>query len=373
MPALGKEVRQAGESRVGAGQILIGTYTERHAHVNGHALGLLASRLFGQQLSEPTLLAETLSPSFLTVTDDRAFVYVANETMSFDGRPSGAVTAYRRNVQTGACSPLGSRLSGGTMPAHLALDPSERFIVVANSRSGSIACLPRLADGSLGKVAVFLKLDGAGVHPVRQTGAHPHMIAFDPVTGQLLVPDLGVDVVRVFDFSVNGQLSPVPAATLRVAPGAGPRQLAFHPDGDALFVLNELNNTLLAARRSDGRFRWTASVSTLTPHSSGHAYSGSVRVLPSGEHVLASVRGPGGDHVAMFRYDVTVGSLTLVHVEPSGGRVPRDMTLIDEGRLLLVANQDSDRIVLMRIDEDDASIATIASIDAPSPVCVVAA
>ena len=88
------------------------------------------------------------------------------------------------------------------------------------------------------------------------------MIASDPVTGDILVSDLGSDTVFVYALDRDGRLAAKTSANLEAVPGAGPRHLAFHPDGRHLFVVNELDSTVCALRREDDHFTLTDRVPT---------------------------------------------------------------------------------------------------------------
>src|SRR5258708_5026108 len=83
---------------------------------------------------------------------------------------------------------------------------------------------------------------------IRQARPHAHMITTDPPTGAILVTDLGADAVLVYSLDETGRLTPKTTSRLDAAPGAGPRHLAFHPDGQHLFVVNELATTVRTLR-----------------------------------------------------------------------------------------------------------------------------
>lgn len=95
-----------------------------------------------------------------------------------------------------------------------------------------------------------------------------------------------------------------------------------------------------------------------------------VRVSPSGKYVFASNRGPGGDSIAMFAFDEGTETLSLVHVEPSRGEVPRDFTLSPDGRYLIVANQDTGMIVTFEVDEDEPELNFVSETEVPTPACL---
>ncbi|GAB2982368.1 lactonase family protein [Amycolatopsis acidiphila] len=348
--------------------LVIGTYTEKLPHVDGHATGILAGGYDGTGVTGLTVPALVRNPSWLTTTEDGRYLYAAAETVEFEGRPGGGVVAYARDPGTGALKLLNTASSGGVEPAHVGLDPSERFVLVANYRSGSVSVFAREADGRLGAMVEHVQHEGSSVHPVRQTGPHAHQILFDPVTGDLLVPDLGLDAVLVYRFGADGSLEERPEARLNCAPGAGPRHLAFHQDGRHLFLLNELDSTLAVLRRDGDRFAQTQVASTLPPDFQGHNQTSAVRVSASGKSVLASNR--GHDSIAVFAFDAGPATVTLRLVEPSLGREPRDFVQTPDGAHVLVGNQDSDNLVLFALDEAAPSLKHVWTGEAPTPVCL---
>ena len=60
-------------------------------------------------------------------------------------------------------------------------------------------------DGRLGEMTDHVEHAGSGPDPVRQANSHVHMIASDPVTGDILVSDLGSDTVFVYGLDDDGR------------------------------------------------------------------------------------------------------------------------------------------------------------------------
>ena len=80
-----------------------------------------------------------------------------------------------------------------------ALDPSGKFLIVANYASGTVAVLPVAEDGSLKDEIQLMECKGPnGPHRIRQTSSHPHDIVFDPSGKFVVVPDLGLDRTFVY-------------------------------------------------------------------------------------------------------------------------------------------------------------------------------
>jgi 6-phosphogluconolactonase len=348
--------------------LVIGTYTEQLPHVDGHAAGILAAGYDGTGITGLTVSAVVRNPSWVTTTADGRHLYAVVETVEFEGRPGGGVAAYARDPETGDCTLLNTASSAGVEPAHLELDPSERFLLVANYHTGSVSVFAREADGRLGTMIAHVQHEGSSVHPIRQTGPHAHQILFDPVSGDLLVPDLGLDAVLVYRLGADGSLKERSEARLTCVPGAGPRHLAFHRDGRHLFLLNELNSTLVVLRRDGDRYVQTHVASTLPAGLDGHNQTSALRVSASGKSVLASNR--GYDSIAVFAFDAEAATVTLRLVEPSLGREPRDFIQTPDGGHVLVGNQDSDNVVLFAFDETAPSLTHVWTAEVPTPVCL---
>ena len=92
--------------------------------------------------------------------------------------------------------------------------------------------------------SISFTLSGPGAVPSRQEAPHPHQALMDPTNRFLLVPDLGADLVRVFD-TTGGSLKVLDP--LKLAPGSGPRHGVFvHGETDTyLYIVTELTNSLL--------------------------------------------------------------------------------------------------------------------------------
>ena len=145
-----------------------------------------------------------------------------------------------------------------------------------------------------------------------------------------------------------------------------------HPDGRHLFVLNELDSTLLVLRRDASGFAQVHAASTLPAGFDGHSQAAEVRVSPSGRFVYTSNRGDL-DSIAVFGFDADAGTIALLLVQPSVAVVPRDFLLTDDGSLLIVAGQESDSIVTFAVEEDGPTLTVVSRAEAQTPVCVVLA
>lgn len=344
-----------------AHDLVIGTYTERLPHVDGHAEGVLAARFDGTEVADVVVAARVANPSWVAVTPDGSRVYAVSET-----GPDGGVVAYARTPD-GILIGLGSVSSGGADPAHLVIHPSGRRLVAGTYGGGSVSVFALDGDGSLGARTGFVQHEGRGPDDDRQEGPHVHQLSVDPVTGDVVVVDLGLGEIRWYALADDGSLELRPDATV-VSGAAGPRHLAFHPDGRHAVVLNELDSTLDLLRRDGDRFVRVSTVSTRAADATGANSPAAVRITDDGATVLATNR--GDDTIAVFAFDPDVSRLALVATEPARGRAPRDLVVAPEGDRVLAACQDSDEVTVFAFDPRSRALRFVGSSPVPTPVCL---
>jgi 6-phosphogluconolactonase len=350
--------------------VYFGTYT------GAKSKGIYVSRMDATgKLTEPELAATTVNPTFLATDPGQHFLYAANEINDFQGQKAGGVTAFALDATTGKLTELNEQSSGGEGPCHVSVDATGKTVLVANYTGGSVAALPVQADGSLGPAAAFIQHQGSSIVPKRQTGPHGHYILADPSNRFALACDLGLDKVLIYKLDAKKALltpNDPPFASLK--PGAGPRHLAFAPDGKFVYVIDELDCTLTVFRYKPKRGTLTEiqSVSTLP---AGQAMKSNyscaeVVVHPSGKFLYGSNR--GHNTIALFRIDQKTGEVTLVEHTPTGGKTPRNFNLDPSGRFLLAANQDSGNVVVFSIDPDTGHLTpTGQQLEMGSPVAIV--
>ena len=348
--------------------VFIGTYT------GARSQGIYVSRLDGAtgKLSAPELAAATPNPSFLALHPNRRWLYAVSEIGDFEGRKTGAVAAFLVAPDTGRLTPLNQRPSGGAGPCHVSVDATGKCALVANYGSGSVAALPINPDGRLGEPGSVIQHRGSSVNPQRQQGPHAHQIVTDAANRFAFVCDLGLDQILSYRLdAARASLTPNDPPFASVKAGAGPRHLAFRPNGRFAYVINELNSTITAfacdAKR--GTLKELQTLATLPDDFKGASSTAEIEVHPSGRFVYGSNR--GHDTIVVFAVDPASGKLTFVERQPTQGKTPRCFAIDPTGRFLLAANQDSDSIVVFAVDARSGRLKpTGQPVEVPSPVCV---
>ena len=348
-------------------QVFFGTYT------NGSSRGIYSCRYndHAGTFGAVHLAAESANPSFLAIHGNGRFLFAVNETNEYEGKASGAVSSFRIK-EGGALERINQVPTGGSAPCHLTLDRNGRFLLIANYNGGNVSAIAIGSDGRLGEMTEKIQHLGKSVNRHRQSAPHAHSINLDPQGRFAAAADLGVDKVFVYPFdSRSGRVSLRGAQSLSLAPGAGPRHLAFHPTQPLAFVNNELHSTLssLAFDPSTGKLNLIETRSTLPNDYSGGNSTAETQVHPNGRYVYVSNR--GHDSIAVFQVEPNRGSITLLENEPTGGRTPRNFSLDPSGKFLLAANQSSDAVTLFRVNPSSGLLsATGTSLEVPTPVCI---
>jgi 6-phosphogluconolactonase len=343
----------------------IGSRTTRERNARGE--GITVCRVDPQSgtLERTQLVTGLVNPSYLTVNRGGKFLYAVHGDES-------SVSAFKIDRSTGHLELIGHQSTQGGNPVHLTLDPTERFLLVANYAGSSLAVLPVAGDGTLLPVSQLVTLSGpVGPHRIEQTQSRPHFTRFDPAGKFVLVPDKGLD--RVFSFRFDaGILSAAAEPFVATREAAGPRHLAFHPHSPLVFVSNELDSTVTVYRftAKTGALQPIQRVSSLPDTFVGDSRAAGIAVDATGRILYASNR--GHDSIAVFGIHPESGMLNFIEAVPTQGKKPRFFTLSPSGRLLYALNEDSHTVANFAVNERGGRLTpTGASFECGSPVCMV--
>jgi len=345
--------------------VFVGTYT------NAKSKGIyrLELDLATGKLTDLQLAAESPSPSFLAIHPTGKYLYAVGE----GGAKSGSVSAFALDRKTGQLKFLNRQSSVGAGPCHIVVDKVGKNALVANYSGGSAAVLPIQADGNLAESASFQQHKGSSVNKGRQEAPHAHSINLDKDNRFAFVADLGLDKVLVYRFDADGhKITPNEPTAATVAPGAGPRHFAFHPNGKYAYVINEMDMTVTAFDydATSGVLKNRQTITTLpvgVKDTKGMS-TAEVVVHPSGKFLYGSNR--GHNTIAVFSIDPS-GDLKAVGHQGYKIKTPRNFAIEPTGRYLLVANQDGNSICVFAINQASGELTPVGEpVEAPMPVCI---
>lgn len=326
------------------------------SHGNGQGIYLFEMNTTTGALAQRAVFLNPSNPSWLAFDPSRTHVYSANETAD------GSASAYAVDRANGHLVLMNTVSSEGAGPAHLSVHPSGKFVLVANYAGGTVAVLPILADGKLGK-ATDVKHDQGPVGPVHAASAppgsfaisghdrvHAHMIQSDPSGRYVLSADLALDRILVWKFdAARGTLAPNNPAFVALPPGDGPRHFVFHPNGRWLYSLQEEASTLVTFDydAAGGRLKVRQSISSLPKGFAGTNFTSEIMISPDARFVYAANR--LHDSIAWFTIGAA-GALTFAGEEWTRGDYPRSFNIDPTGNFLYSCNQRADAIATFRVN-----------------------
>jgi 6-phosphogluconolactonase len=325
----------------------VGGYTTQDRDGRGNGINVYRVDEVSGGWSHIQNLGGLENPALFTLTRAGTRLYTVH-----GGR--NLMSAFAVDKQTGKLTLLNQVDCQGNNPVDSALDPTERFLVIANYGSGAVAVMPIGENGHLQPVSQLIELTGTpGPDPKQQASSHPHAVIFDPTGQFVVVPDKGFDRTFFFRFQ-DGRLTPTQQGFIGSAPGAAPRHTVFHPTLPVLYVNNELDSTVTV-------FDWTAErtterqvISTVPGGHAGHNTTAEMVASRCGQFLYVSNRGQ--DNIARFVVEPDTGLLTYADSVATGGKRPRFFTLGLDGRHLYAANQDSDEITVFHVDQIGGSL-----------------
>lgn len=300
-----------------------------------------------------------MRPSYHLYDEKKSLLYVVNEKNKNLHGESGIIRVYHIDLPGKEYKLRGEFNSLGDDPCFLTFDPLQRFLICANYSGSGISVFKISNNGMLLEAIQQFKWEGSGPNPERQEKSHPHSICFSPEGRYCFVPDLGCDQIRAFEMN-NGDAPLKERRDLNIGTraGAGPRMMAFTPDGDQAWLVNELDNTANLYAYSNGQLRFQNSI-CLSENSD-------VENNPSHIYCMGNMA-----------YVSNRGENSLVKIEnqkttiyPGTGLWPRYFHIVEEEQALLVGWQHSNKIGLYKIEDTGTLKFDSHLIDVPQPSCI---
>ncbi|KAJ8120257.1 hypothetical protein ONZ43_g2987 [Nemania bipapillata] len=218
------------------------------------------------------------------------------------------------------------------------------------------------------------KLDQPGPNPDRQDVPHPHQAILDPTSGFILVPDLGADLVRVYQADASN-LKLTPIEPLKVTPGAGPRHGAFKTalNKTYFYLATELGNTIIGYEVVYNKNKTLSfnELFTIPTHDDNRvladtAAAGEIMVTPDGKFLIVSSRWEYSlqipnfdksnstkivsDPLINYAIDNKTGSLKKIQEFAAGGAGPRHFSINGDGNRVAVGLQGDGRVAIIERD-----------------------
>jgi 6-phosphogluconolactonase len=290
------------------------------------------------------------NPSFLAVSPNKKYVYAVNENADSTGR-GGSVTSFSFNKKNGVLTQLSRQSSEGNHPCYVSVDKTGRWVIAGNYSSGNFSVLPVLKNGMLGKASTVIQHAGSGPDTGRQKSPHVHAVYLKNGGSELYVPDLGIDKVMTYQLNTKtGTVVPSKLKYVQTDPGSGPRHIDFHPNGQYAYLMQELTATVSVYKSfANGDLQFIQRISSLPLTYKGPMSAADIHVSPDGKFLYCSNRDVSHT-IAIYSINQLTGMITLVGHQSVMGEKPRNFNFDPSGTFLLVANQNTNEIVIFKRD-----------------------
>ena len=184
------------------------------------------------KLTQANLAAEIRSPGFLAMNKDKNALYAVAS------QKEPVVASYKIEKKW-LVDPLATQPIGDGGGCHIAVHPSNKFLLTAQYGGGSVAVFPIGSDGSVQARSQLIEHEGGSkVVARRQDSPHPHWVGFSPDGAYAFVPDLGLDQIVIYKVNAD-QTGIEPHSKATSVAGGGPRHMRFSVDGRFIYLLNE--------------------------------------------------------------------------------------------------------------------------------------
>lgn len=321
--------------------LYIGTASESGIHVYEFERTKLSFK--------PVQTEPAVKPTFLAVHPDKKFLYSVNRVTVVPGKDWGSVASWRIDPGSGKLSLLNEQSTHGKDPNHISLDKTGEWAFVTNFRGDTIAVFPILKDGTPGEASdvknhTETAPDGTGITP------HPHSTMPSPDNRYFYTQNLGTDKIIAYTLDrATGKLNRVNQDVV-TPKGSGPRHAIFSADGRYYYVAEELSSTVSSYRYDSrtGELSFLQRLSTLPPGYSGKTKVADIQLHPNGKFIYVSNR--GHDSVAIYKVDPVSGHLGFIKTQPALGKHPRNILIDRQGQFLMLANEQSDKVVVFTLD-----------------------
>lgn len=281
--------------------------------------------------------------SFLAFDIDNMRLFAVDEK-------NGGILSFSIDPATGALSSQDAPV-GSNHPVYLELTPDGDYLFAANYGEGSVDVYP--INGGVAQPPVQTEI----------TGQQAHCITMNS-TGTVLVANKGSDTISRFSYA-SGLLTPQDPPTTALV---SPRHIVFDSKDRPHIVSETAEWVTRLALASDGAYSVDFQKTRLPAGASPSTDSGAdIALTPNDSFLYVSNR---GNENSITAFDLRSGTAVFIEHEPSGGTVPRKMSMDPRGQFLVVGNRTSQNIHIFEI-QDDGSLQQATSQDiTPSPFFV---
>lgn len=327
----------------------------------GSVITLCELNLADGKVKQISTFPEAQGPGYLALSPNKKHLYSVSLANKINSYAIGA------NHQLTA---INSQSSEGAGPCHVSVHPTGKMAFVSNYSGGTFAAYTLNPDGNINPATFKQAFQGSGPNTRRQEKAHAHYAQAGPDGKYVYVADLGSDKIMNYAVDVKtGKLTANPAqAAFGTKPGAGPRHLTITSNGKFMYILNELDATVIAAAIDKNGVVSEIKTYETIPAGVKNNISAAIHLHPNGKYVYVSNRG----HNSITGYKILAdGSLEMIDQITLSISTPRDFNFDPSGKFAIIGNQDKNTLTVYAVDSKTGKLTfSNESISIKSPICI---
>ncbi|MEO6455316.1 MAG: beta-propeller fold lactonase family protein, partial [Ginsengibacter sp.] len=135
------------------------------------------------------------------------------------------------------------------------------------------------------------------------------------------------------------------------------------------YLVEEISGSVSAYKYNHGNLKFIQRLITHPKDYKGDIGSADIHVSPDGKFLYVSNRGDENT-LTIFSVDQATGRLALKGYQSTMGKTPRNFLIDPTGNFLLVANQNTDNVVVFKRNKQTGLLQQTDEFKVPKPVCL---
>lgn len=267
---------------------------------------------------------------------------------------SGCLYLYKREGDS--CTLLDTRSIDGTAFCHLTVFPKHGVVAGACYGTGNVFTIA-VGDDSFGEMKSWHRQSDAEV-------TRAHSIICNEAETIAYSANIALDRLYIYDIAQDGAL--INERYLQLPLGEGIRHLLLKEETGLIYATTEYSNRVLIIDVSGDEPVFLGGADSLEPDFAMPSYLSGLCMNEAGTLLYAANR--GADTFSVFA--VEGKGLRKVAETPCYGKFPRSLAIVEDGKALAAANQKSNSVIFVELDEDGIPGAPIKVIPFLSPMYI---
>ena len=282
-----------------------------------------------EKVLDNRIIGNVENSSYLSVYGEYLFAISELETNSY---------VHMFKVNSEEYSHVDTKLIKGGSLCHITYLPKNGVLVGACYGSGEIFTI-RVGENGFGDLVSFIV---QGDKNEKVTRAHCAV----PNKSETMLYSANIALDRIYSYKIlQGKL--VENNYLQLPKGVGPRHILLSHNEEIIYVISEYSNDIFIINNYNGKMTLIDNANTLPDNFCGESYCSTLCMTRDGKFIYAANR--GANTIAVFNV-FNDGKINKIGDCSCFGNWPRHISLVNNEEYLAIANQESDEVVLCKIN-----------------------